>query len=328
MKNNLFKLTAVLFAAFFLACNSTQDKNSDDATAQETEIASFEASEAEIEENLRFLASDELQGRATGTEGIEKAATFIEEYFQEYNVEPYFEDYRDRFEVEGKEAFNIVGFLEGNDPELKDEFIIIGAHYDHIGIGEAVGNDSIANGANDNAAGTVAVMELARKFALKDNKGRSILFVLFSGEELGLTGSEHIAQKLKAENLDLYAVVNLEMIGIPMQGKNHLAYLTGYENSNFAEKFNEYAGEKVLGFLPQAKEYNLFQRSDNYPFFEEFNIPAQTISTFDFTNYEYYHHVSDEADNMDFQHMTNLIDAVFPAILEMTNTEEKEIKLN
>ena len=318
MKNNFFKLAAVLSAAFFFACNS----------AQEAVDTNIEVSEAEIEENLRYLASDELQGRATGTEGIEKAATYIENYFREHDVEPYFENFRDNFEVEGKEAFNVVGFLEGNDPELKDEFVIIGAHYDHIGFGEAVGNDSIANGANDNAAGTVAVMELARKFAEKDHNGRSLLFILFSGEELGLTGAEHIAQKLKSENLDLYAVVNLEMIGIPMEGKDHLAYLTGYENSNFAEKFNEYAGEKVLGFLPQAKEYNLFERSDNYPFFEEFNIPAQTISTFDFTNYEYYHHVSDEADNMNFGHMANLIEAVFPAISEMTNTEEKEIKLN
>ncbi|MDT0689226.1 M20/M25/M40 family metallo-hydrolase [Salegentibacter sp. F188] len=318
MKNNFFKLAAVLSAAFFFACNSGQE-------AVDTEI---EVSEVEIEENLRFLASDELQGRATGTEGIEKAATFIEEYFKEYDVAPYFENYRDRFEVEGKEAFNVVGFLEGNDQELKDEFIIIGAHYDHIGFGEAVENDSIANGANDNAAGTVAVMELARRFAEKENNARSLLFILFSGEELGLTGAKHIAQKLKAKNLDLYAVVNLEMIGVPMEEKDHLAYLTGYENSNYAEKFNEYVGEKVLGFLPQAKEYNLFQRSDNYPFFEEFNIPSQTISTFDFTNYDYYHHVSDEADNMDFQHMANLIEAIFPAISKMANTEEKEIKLN
>jgi Zn-dependent M28 family amino/carboxypeptidase len=328
MKNNIFKLATVLSVAVFLACNSTQDKTSTNSAVHETEMAGFEVSEAKIEENLRFLASDELQGRATGTEGIEKAATFIEEYFRGHNVEPYFENFRDGFQVEGKEAFNVIGFLEGNDPELKDEFIIIGAHYDHIGFGEAVGNDSIANGANDNAAGTVAVMELAKKFAETENNGRSLLFILFSGEELGLTGSEHIAQKLNAENLDLYAVVNLEMIGIPMEGKDHLAYLTGFENSNFAEKFNEYAGEKVLGFLPQAKEYNLFQRSDNYPFFEEFNVPAQTISTFDFTNYEYYHHVSDEADNMNFQHMANLIEAVFPAISKMTTTEEKEIKLN
>jgi len=72
----------------------------------------------------------------------------------------------------------------------------------------------------------------------------------------------------------------------------------------------------------------LFKRSDNYPFFEEFNVPAQTISTFDFTNYEYYHHVADEAEKLDVAHMTNVIESVILGILKMANTAEKEIKLN
>lgn len=221
----------------------------------------------------------------------------------------------------------MVGFIEGNDPDLKSEFIVIGAHYDHIGIGKVVDGDSIANGANDNAAGTVAVLELARHFAQKRNNKRSLLFTLFSAEEIGLEGAKHLAEKLKSEGLDLYAMVNFEMIGIPMEGKDHLAYLTGYENSNMAEKFNEYSGEKVLGFLPEAKQYNLFQRSDNYPFYQQFRVPAQTISTFDFTNYDYYHHVSDEADKMNFSHMARLIEKVVPGISRMANTSEKEIKL-
>lgn len=284
--------------------------------------------EDSAESLLRYLASDELRGRETGTDGIDLAASRIETIFRDHGIQPYYDIYRDTFQVEDRYAYNVVGFLEGSDPVRKDEIIIIGAHYDHIGEGKEVDGDIIGNGANDNAAGTVAVVELAKHFAeIKDNK-RSLMFMLFSAEEMGLQGSKYAAEKLKKDGIDLYAVLNLEMIGVPMEDKDYLAYVTGYETSNLAEKFNEYSGEEVLGYLPQAEEYKLFQRSDNYPFFKEFKIPAQTISTFDFTNYEYYHHVSDEAGNLDFSHMKDLIDTVKPGIYKMANTQTKEIKLD
>lgn len=324
-----------LFGAFliFSSCNFTKDPAAEKVIISEnkieTDFPEIEVSEASVREKMEFLASDELKGRETGTEGIDKAAAYIENFFKQNNIKSYFQTYRDSFQTSGKTGFNIVGVLEGNDPELKDEFIILGAHYDHIGIQEEpVGSDSIANGANDNAAGTVAVMELAKAFSEAGNNKRSILFTLFSAEELGLEGAKHLANKLKSKDVDLYAMVNFEMIGLPMEGKDFQAYLTGYERSNLAEKFNEYSGANILGFLPEAKKYNLFQRSDNYPFFQEFNIPAQTISSFDFTNYEYYHHVSDEADNMNFAFMAKLIEAVFPALYSIANTSEREIKLN
>lgn len=320
-------LSFTLLAAFLLlsSCGNSQAVQSS-KQANTTFNANIE--QAEVEELLNYLSSNELKGRQTGTEGIELAAQKIEGIFEENNIQKYFDTYRHNFEIDGVKGFNVVGMLEGNDPKLKEEFIILGAHYDHIGIQEPVEGDSIANGANDNAAGTVSVVELAKKLAEIDNNKRSIMFVLFSAEELGLVGAKKIAQRLKEDELDLYTLFNFEMIGIPMNDKDYIGYLTGYENSNFAEKFNEYSGEKVLGFLPQAKEYNLFKRSDNYPFFEEFNVPAQTISTFDFTNYDYYHHVADEAEKLDVVHMTNVIKSVIPGILKMANTPEKEIKLN
>ncbi|MBZ9629407.1 M20/M25/M40 family metallo-hydrolase [Salegentibacter sp. LM13S] len=318
-----FTLLAALL--LFSYCGNTQAVQ----TSEEVKTSlNTNVQQAEVEELLNYLSSNELEGRQTGMEGIELAAQKIESIFEENNLQKYFDTYRHNFEIDGIEGFNVVGMLEGNDPELKDEFIILGAHYDHIGIQDPVEGDSIANGANDNAAGTVAVVELAKKFAEIDDNKRSIMFVLFSAEEMGLVGAKKIAQRLKQDKLDLYTLFNFEMIGIPMNDKDYIGYLTGYENSNFAEKFNEYSGEKVLGFLPQAKEYNLFKRSDNYPFFEEFNVPAQTISTFDFTNYDYYHHVADEAEKLDVGHMTNVIESVIPGILKMANTPEKEIKLN
>ena len=95
-----------------------------------------------------------------------------------------------------------------------------------------------------------------------------------------------------------------------------------------AEISNEYAGENLIGFLPQAKQFQLFQRSDNYPFHQEFNVPSQTFCTFDFTNYDYYHKVEDEAFRMDFSHMANVINKLIPVIEGIANSEEQQIKYN
>ena len=134
----------------------------------------------EVGDIVTYLASDELKGRNTGSEGIDKAATYIENYFKANNVKPYFDGYRDSFTVKGDNAFNVIGYLEGTDPVLKNEFVIIGAHYDHIGIIKPEGNDSIANGANDNAAGVGTVLTMAKYFAKTKSNKRSILFTLFS----------------------------------------------------------------------------------------------------------------------------------------------------
>lgn len=283
-------------------------------------------SESSVSETLQFLSADALQGRQTGTPGIEKAASYIEEIFRESGIEPYFSTYRDSFEIEGETGYNLVGFKEGNDPVLKNQFVIIGAHYDHVGVKETGSGDVIFNGANDNASGTTAVLELAKYFADKDLK-RSVLFTLFSAEEMGLVGAKKLAQRLAAENLDLYVMFNIEMVGVPMEDREYMAYVTGYKRSNLAEKFNQFAGDKVLGYLPQAESYNLFKRSDNYPFFEEFNVPAQTISTFDFSNYDFYHKVEDEYQLMDIPHMQNLISSLIPGLSQMINAPEKQIKL-
>lgn len=297
-----------------------------------------------VEKTIGFLASDELQGRDTGSPGIEMAAQFIEARFENGGIKPYFKTYRDPFVAKGRttfdkktakpivgksrDAFNIVGVIEGTDPQLKNEVIIIGAHYDHIGYGKKVAQDSIANGANDNAAGTTTVLALADHFAKARSNKRTLIFTLYSAEEKGLLGSKHLSARLKEAGLDLYTMFNIEMVGVPMVGKDHLVYCSGYDMSNIAAKFNEYAGEEVIGFLPKAKEFRLFYRSDNYPFYLDFNVPAHTISSFDFTNYEHYHGVGDEAALMDIPFMENVIQKLIPGISGMANSATKEIVIN
>lgn len=277
---------------------------------------------------MNFLASDELQGRDSGSEGIAKAADFIEVIFNTNGIKPYFENFRDTLSNFEKPAYNMVGMIEGTDPELKKEFIILGAHYDHIGRIKSKDGDEIANGANDNASGTTTVLELARYFGNAKANRRSIIFALFSAEEQGLLGSKHLAKKLKDTGLNLYAMLNFEMVGVPLQHDDYLMYLTGYDLSNLASVSNSYSHQTVAGFLPKAKEFNLFNRSDNAPFHKIYNVPSHTYSTFDFTNFDHYHQVGDEADAMDFDHMANIVNVLIPVMESIVNAPEQEIKYN
>ena len=281
-----------------------------------------------VGEIMNFLASDDLQGRDSGSPGIEKAAVFIEKIFEASSLKPYFISYRDTLSNYEKPAYNIVGVLEGTDAQLKNEFIVIGAHYDHIGTRSPINGDTIANGANDNAAGTTTVLELARYFGNAKTNKRSLVFALFSAEEKGLLGSKHLAKKLKEQQFKLYTMLNFEMVGVPLVGKDYLVYASGYERSNMADICNGYAGEKLVGFLPTAKEFNLFMRSDNYPFHNEFAVPSQTFSTFDFTNFDHYHKVGDEASLMDFEHMATVVNKFIPVIEGIANAAQQEIKYN
>ena len=277
---------------------------------------------------MNFLASDELQGRDSGSDGIEKAANFIEESFEENDIQPYFESYRDTLADFKPISYNVVGWIPGNDPELKDEFILIGAHYDHIGIVNSTNGDAIANGANDNASGTTTVMELARYFGNTKTNRRSLIFALFSAEERGLMGSWHLAKKLKESELNLYTMLNFEMTGVPMVGKDYFLYITGFDKSNLAEISNAHAGENLIGLLPTAQELGLFRRSDNYPFFEVFGVPSHTYCTFDFTNFDHYHGVDDEPQIMNFAHMADVVNRIIPVIEGISNAAEQEVTGN
>jgi len=308
-----------------LSCKTTQVVNDTNETRA---VSTINFSKPEnVAKTLSFLASDALEGRDSGSEGIEKASVFLEKMLKENGVKPYFKTYRDTLSNFSKTSYNIVGYMEGTDSKLKDEFVIIGAHYDHIGKIAAVNGDDIGNGANDNASGTTAVTEVMKYFAQKKNNKRSLLFVFFSAEEKGLLGSKHLAKKLKDQNMDLYFMFNFEMIGVKMNRDDMLLYLTGFGRSNMAQIMNGYAGEKLIGYIPAETQYQLFRASDNYPFFNEFEVPAQTVSTFDFENFDFYHKPDDEFELMDTVHMANVVNKMIPVLEKMMNAETKEIQL-
>jgi Zn-dependent M28 family amino/carboxypeptidase len=313
MKNAFVLLLSVLA----LSCGSKKN------TAE-----NYTVDQKSVESTIKFLSDDALEGRLAGSKGLETAAQYLADNFKKNGVQPYFSTYFDTLSNYKETTYNVIGYLEGNDPELKNEFVVFGAHYDHIGISdEPVDGDKIFNGANDDASGCTAVTELVNYFAKTKSNKRSILFCYFSAEEAGLLGSRHLAPKLKEQGFNMYAMLNFEMVGVPMKNETMQAYVTGWGMSNMGEKINQYAGKTFVGNLPEEIKYQLFRRSDNYSFYQEFNVPSQTICTFDFTNFDYYHHVKDEFANMDVVHMTSFIQQVLPVAAGMANSATKEIVL-
>lgn len=315
------------FPFVLLACKSNTPTVSDKTTDSKVIEITYKVKESEVSDFLKYLSSDELEGRETGTKGIEKAAVFLEDFLKKNNVKPYFSTYRDTLTNFKSPAYNIVGVLEGTDPTLKNEYVVLSAHYDHIGIEKKKQTDVINNGANDDASGVTAVAEMAKYFAETKSNKRSILFVFFAGEEKGLLGSKSLVQKLKNKDFNLYTQLNIEMIGVPMK-RDYLSYVTGFDKSNMASKINEYTGKNTIGFLPKEAEYELFYRSDNYSFYDVFKKPCQSISTFDFENFDFYHHVSDEFKVMDIPHMTAFIQEFLPAVTKIATSPTQEITMN
>lgn len=322
MKKIFLSLSLVFFGCFSSSVVIAQIAS--DSNLKTIEVP-YKVNESDVAKTLKYLASDELEGRETGQAGMIKAASYLEQFLKDTNVKPYFKSYRDTLSTFKGTAYNILGHLEGTDAVLKNEYIILSAHYDHIGIAKnGVNGDFINNGANDDASGTTAVAEMAKYFSMAKSNKRSILFVFFAGEEKGLLGSKHLAKKLKAQDFKLYAQFNIEMIGVPMK-RDYLAYVTGFDKSNMAGKINEYTGKNTIGFLPKEAEFELFYRSDNYSFYNVFKVPCQSVSTFDFENFEFYHHVSDDFQAMDIPHMTSFIQELLPAVTQMANSPTREI---
>lgn len=316
MKKNIF------FSLLALGCITVVSAQKKKPAAQP-----YKVEEKSVIATLKFLTSDELKGREPGTPEMEMAARYLEDVLKKNGIKPYFETYRDTLTNFSPTAYNIVGVLEGTDTKLKNEFVVIGAHYDHIGLAKtAVNGDNIYNGADDNATGTTTVAELVNYYGKSKSNKRSILFCFFSAEEKGLLGSKHLAAKLKAQNFKIYTMLNFEMTGVSLGGGLE-AFITGYGRSNMADKLNEYAGKKIIGSNAFEMQYQLFRQSDNYPFFQEFNVPAHTLSTTEMSTFKFYHELGDEFDKMDTAHMTGFIQEMIPVVEKMVNAPTDEIVL-
>lgn len=215
---------------------------------------------------------------------------------------------------------NVVGLLparEGSDH--KDEYIVVSAHYDHIGVGRVVDGDAINNGADDNATGTTAVLLLAEAMAKMPAPRRNILFVCFAAEEKGLLGSKAFCEQPPLPLDSIVANLNIEMIGRPAPGNVGKAWVTGGGFSDF-ESICGAALEKTGVRLVEFNMANqLFAQSDNYPFAAK-GIVAHSISAGSL--HEDYHRPSDEVDKLDLAHMTKIIRGLLDATLALAERDD------
>jgi len=312
-------LIIFLIFVFILSCKSAS--NLSHTNQNPTYI-----SNSDISQIIDTLSSDYMEGRGFGSTGAEKAAIFIENFLKGQKINPYFEQYRDSFNVGARTGYNIIGAIPGTDSVLKKEFIILSAHYDHIGKSTNK-NDSVYNGANDNASGVSAVLNIAKIIKYNNLNKRSVIVALFSGEEIGLKGSEHFAEKIKSKATEMYCNVNIDMIASVLTNKPGKVYISGYSKSNMGDVFNQYIGNETIANVDNEMIFDIFGLSDNYPIFEKLNIPAHTFCTFDFNNYKHYHRVSDEINNIDIENTGIIIRNIAIGISGIANSTSKEIIL-
>ncbi len=234
-------------------------------------------------------------------------------------------------EIEGKEnkpieGKNVMAWIEGTDPELKNEYLLLSAHYDHVGVGKAdIEGDTIYNGARDNAVGTVAVMNAARYFAENPPK-RSVLIALWTAEEKGLLGSAYFAENPLVP-LD-QIIYNLNIDGA---GYNDTSVITviGLGRTSADNLISEAVSEFGLKAIPDpAPEQGLYDRSDNVNFAKK-GIPAPTFSlgftSFDDQINKYYHKAGDQFESLDLDYVTLYWKSFILAAQNIANNPERPI---
>jgi Zn-dependent M28 family amino/carboxypeptidase len=209
--------------------------------------------------------------------------------------------------VSGTPLKNVVGILPGKSK--KEEYVIFSGHYDHLGVGKAnAAGDSIYNGANDDAAGTTAVIVLANYFAKQKNNERTIIFAAFTGEESGGFGSNYFSQQFNPDQV--MAMFNIEMIGTESKWGTNSAFITGYEKTDMGKILEKNLEGTSFKFYPDPyPDQQLFYRSDNATL-ARLGVPAHTISTSKMDSEKFYHTQEDEIETLDMNNMAAIIRAI------------------
>ncbi|TJZ62276.1 M20/M25/M40 family metallo-hydrolase [Sphingobacterium olei] len=209
-------------------------------------------------------------------------------------------------EIQDFPLFNVAGMLPGKSKP--EEFVIFSAHYDHIGIIQADGQDSIANGADDDASGTTAMISLAKYYATLNNNERTLIFVAFTAEEIGMYGSKYFSNEIDPEKV--VAMINIEMIGKDSKFGPNTMYITGYNASNLGQLMQSNLQGSTFQFHPDPyPQQNLFYRSDN-AVLAALGVPAHTFSTSQIDKDTYYHTVKDEVGTLDLDNIKSSIEAI------------------
>lgn len=264
-----------------------------------------------LKEHVTLLASDSLNGRKAGTADAQKAASYIITQFTNMGLSPYYDSLPHSFTpnpnsalsalANGNRYCNIIGYIEGCDSTLKKEIIIVGAHYDHLGIV----NGEIHNGADDNASGTAAIIEIARQLLdRKEDLKRSVMICAFDAEEIGLIGSDALAHDLEQQGIlrNVKMMMSVDMVGWlykrPLQ-------MCGTATLDHCDDIIHYANTKAgkrIKIDMKDFETSVFTATDTRPFKIK-TIPTLAITT---GLKSPYHKPEDDAELIDYNGLDNI----------------------
>jgi Zn-dependent M28 family amino/carboxypeptidase len=213
-------------------------------------------------------------------------------------------------------TWNAVGILPGADATLRHAAVLFSAHLDHLGVGRPVDGDSIYNGADDDASGTSAVLEIARALGAASKPKRTVVFALFGSEEAGGLGSRFFLEHPPVPLKEIAANLEFEMIGRSDAAvKADSVWLTGWERSNLGPMLAGHGAHLVPDPHP---EEDFFARSDNYVLARK-GVVAQTISSYGL--HKQYHQPSDDLAHIDFNHMTEAIGSLLAPVEWLVNSD-------
>lgn len=291
-------------------------------------FAQSAVTEKEIAEHISFLASPKMAGRFPGTKENKKVVDYLIKNFKKAGVKPYGSSYIQEFKAKirvkkGQDTpvvvtQNVIGFIEGSDPLLKREFIVLGAHYDHLGMGgpsskkqDTVG---IHLGADDNASGTAALLEIAEQLAAnrKDLK-RSILFIGFGAEEQGLLGSKYFVEHPVIPLSSIKLMLNMDMVG-RMNAEKHL-YMGGAASFDGGMELMKRLGPEA-GINPIVIAYDV-GGSDHVSFYKK-NIPVLGFHT---GGHAQYHTPEDDFAHINVAGERLVCNYIYKAIVNVANRE-------
>ena len=263
---------------------------------------------------VETLASDPLQGRCAGEEGGRMAAEYIVSLLSEWGVDPLGDNgYMQPFVSKDCGMNNVLAVIPGRSRE----YVVIGAHYDHVGIGLAVDGDSCYNGADDNASGVSAVLQIARAVKkMRRKPERGIIFAFWDGEEKGLLGSRYFVENCPFLS-DISAYMNFDMIGRgPVDNPKHLTYFYTASHAVFGDWLREDMAVRGFSFIPDYRAWDNPTGGSDNAYFAKNGIPIVWYHT---EGHPDYHQPSDTADKIDYEKMVDITRAAFLCVWRLAN---------
>lgn len=302
-------------------------------TSAQTARQTTTVTEKSVRAYMAALAGDEMRGRGSASPDELRAAEYIAAQLNALKIKPagdnggYLQTVRFQRRPRGAPidaptieatTTNVIGIIPGRDPKPAKETILLSAHLDHLGVRDGMAGDNLFNGADDDASGVTAVLELAEALAKSEPPKRTVVFALFGSEEIGGWGARYFQEHPPMPIESFVANLEFEMIGRPDAAvAPHTLWLTGYERSDLGAQLAAHGARLVADPHP---EQNFFRRSDNYVLARK-GIIAHTVSSYGL--HTDYHRPSDDLAHIDFGHMTEAIASMVGPVNWLVNTDFK-----